>query len=208
VQAPRRRLEVAITHARAIGIILFCFTSDQLIKLAVRYGMPLGDSVAVLGDWVRLTHVENRNAVMGLPLLPMWALATLSLVAIVVIGVWLWRQLPSRAWLPRLLPWVLGGAVGNAWDRVVRGGVTDMFDVDIPDLHLPAFELAGLRFGGFFLDRWWVFNLADSFIFVSLLLVIGLSLAGKLEDEDPAARPAGDSAPNRGEGGEGGQPSP
>jgi len=148
---------------------------------------------------------------MGLPLLPMWALALVSLAAIAAIAAWLWKRLPSREWLPRILPWVLGGALGNAWDRVVRGGVTDMFDVDIPDVSLPAFSCGPLDFGGFFLDRWWVFNLADSYIFVSLLLVVALSFAGRLDGH--GGRPAADgSAPVPGavpgESGAGGEAAP
>lgn len=189
---PPRNRRPAITRARAVLIIALCFATDQLLKLAVRVWLEPGQSLPLLGDWVRLTLVENRAGVMGISLLPLWALTALSLPAVVLLGWWLWRQLPGRTWLVRLLPWVLGGAAGNLWDRVLRGRVTDMFDVDIPDIHLPAARLAGFDFPGFHLERWWVFNLADSFIFVCMILILILGLSGRLEQEPPAAPVSGD----------------
>lgn len=132
---------------------------------------------------MRLSHVENRAGVMGIRLLPMWALTLLSLPAVALMFWWLWKQLPARHWLARLLPWVLGGAAGNLWDRVVRQRVTDMFDVDIPDLHLAAGRVLGFDFPGFHLERWWVFNLADSFLFVCMIWLLVLGLLGRLEEE-------------------------
>jgi len=148
--------------------------------------------VDLLGEALRLTYVENRAGVMGISILPLWALTLLSLPAVLVMGWWLWRQLPSRAWLARLLPWVLGGAAGNLWDRIIHGRVTDMFDVNVPDIHLRAARVLGWDFPGFHLERWWVFNLADSFIFVCMILILALGLGGRLE-EDPAG--GGDAAP-------------
>lgn len=153
----------------------------------MRSSLSPGESVRVLGEFLRFSHVENRAGVMGISLLPMWALTLLSLPAVLFMGWWLWRQLPSQGWLARLLPWILGGAAGNLWDRVVRHRVTDMFDVDIPDVHVPAFQLLGLRFDGLYLERWWVFNLADSFIFVCMIWLLILGFTGRLEDDTAAA---------------------
>lgn len=162
----------------------------------MRASLLPGESIPLLGDWLRLSHVENRAGVMGISLLPMWALTLLSLPAVGYMLWWLWKSLPSRSWLARLLPWVLGGAAGNLWDRVVRQRVTDMFDVDIPDLHLPAIQALG--FDGLHLERWWVFNLADSFIFVCMIWLLVLGFSGRLEESAPAAQ---DPEPADGSGG-------
>ena len=158
--------------------------------------MAPGDSIPLLGELFRITYVENRAAVMGIDLLPMWLLALGSLAAAGVLGWGLWRHLPPASpvpgegrrrrgtWLQRLLPWVLGGALGNLADRLLRGSVTDMFDVDIPDIHLAAWRLGPLQVPELHLERWWVFNLADSFIFVSVLLLVGPALSGRLERRD------------------------
>jgi signal peptidase II len=158
----------------------FCFASDQLLKVAVRSSMVESQSVQVLGDVFRFTYVENRAAVMGISLLPLWVVTLASLPAMAIMAWWMWRRLPSRSWLARILPWVVGGAAGNLFDRLIFGQVTDMLDVDIPNIALGVFQL----------ERWWVFNLADCYIFTGMILLIVFSFTGKLEDE-PAPIPAG-----------------
>ncbi len=157
----------------------FCFASDQLLKVAVRSAMVESQSVQVLGDAFRLTYVENRAAVMGISLLPLWVVTLASLPAMAIMAWWMWRRLPSRSWLARILPWVVGGAAGNLFDRLLFRQVTDMLDVDFPDIALGAFQL----------ERWWVCNLADCYIFVGMILLIVFSFNGKLEDEPVAAAP-------------------
>lgn len=164
---------------------------DQVTKVAVRSGMALGETRPVLGDLLRLTHVENRAAVMGLDLLPMFVLTLVSLVAVIGLGWWLRTLIarpeePAARRLAGILPWVIGGALGNLIDRALFGGVTDMVDVDIPDINLPAFSLGPFDWSGLALERYWVFNIADSFIFVGMVLIIVLSLTGHL---DEPARP-------------------
>ncbi len=167
--------------------------ADQLSKVAVRLWIPEGDTLRVFGDLLHFTHVENRHAVMGARLMPMWALSLVSLGVVCALGWWLWRRLgrshgekrpvPGVDWIAALMPWVLGGALGNLIDRAVRGSVTDMISVDFPDVMLPDISFGPLAWGGYLLERWWVFNLADSYIFVSMLLLIGLSLTGRLDPE-------------------------
>ena len=168
---------------------------DQLTKLATRNGMPLGESRPLLGNLVRLTHVENRAAVMGMDVLPMSVLTVFSIVAVIALAFWLRILMrdtvqPASRRLAAILPWVIGGAVGNLIDRALFGGVTDMVDVDIPDLNLPAISFGPINWAGLHLGRWWVFNVADSFIFVGMLLIIALSLTGHLDDQPvPAGTP-------------------
>lgn len=143
--------------------------------MLVRSGLGDNGGLPILGDALRLTHVENRAAVMGISLLPLWVITLASLPALAFMLWWLWRKLPGKSWLARIMPWLVGGAMGNLFDRILFGQVTDMLDVDIPDIH----------WGSFHLERWWVFNLADSYIFVGMILIVILSFAGKLEDEEP-----------------------
>jgi signal peptidase II len=172
----------SMTRPLAFWILIFCFVSDQLLKVACRQFLTPHEPLSIWGEQLQLTLLENRAGVMGIDLLPMWVLSLLSLLAIFFIAYWLYRILPSREPLARILPWILGGALGNFYDRLFRGSVTDFFDVNIPDLHINPFDLLGLHFAGFHLERWWVFNLADSFIFVGMLVIVFLSLSGQLED--------------------------
>jgi signal peptidase II len=162
---------------------MFCLLTDQLSKLAVRLWINQENELQFFGEIFRIVHVENTAGVMGIGIIPMWVLSILSIGAVVLIAYWLWKMLPSKDWWALILPWVLGGALGNLIDRIMYRSVTDMFDVDIPDVNLPAFDWWIIHFDGFYLTRWWVFNVADSYIFLSMILLIFLSLSGRLDND-------------------------
>ncbi len=71
-----------------------------------------------------------------------WFFAGLTIVVSIIIVVWLTRLKPGQRWLPVSLSLVLGGALGNLWDRLVIGAVVDFIDVYYGTWHWPAFNLA------------------------------------------------------------------
>ncbi len=71
-----------------------------------------------------------------------WLFVALALAAAVLILQWL-RQLDAgRAWLACALALVLGGALGNLWDRLMLGHVVDFIDVYLGAWHWPVFNVA------------------------------------------------------------------
>jgi signal peptidase II len=71
-----------------------------------------------------------------------WVFSLVALAVSIVIAVWLTRVQAGQRWLIVGLALVLGGAVGNLWDRVVNGYVVDFIDVYYRTWHWPAFNLA------------------------------------------------------------------
>jgi signal peptidase II len=74
-----------------------------------------------------------------------WQRWFFSIVAIVVsaaIVVWLARLQKGQAWLAIGLTMILGGALGNVWDRLSLGYVIDFIDVYVANAHWPAFNIA------------------------------------------------------------------
>ena len=141
---------------------------DQATKLLVATAMARNDSIEVLGGFFRLTYIHNRGAAFGLSLGGPEIHTFVSLAALVVLA-YLFRTLPSDSRLLRAaVTMVLGGALGNIIDRIRLGEVIDFFDLGIgPDW------------------RWPVFNVADSFVTVGIvILAIGYS-----RRKDPAPRP-------------------
>jgi signal peptidase II len=144
---------------------------DQFSKWLILGSMRYGESIELVGDLVRVTYLRNDAGVMGIDLVSGVGLLLLSLPALALL-IWFWYssrdQHPAYDWL---LAGICGGAVGNIIDRAWHGWVVDFIDINIPDLHLPSFQLLGWSFNGFHLERWWVFNVADSFIFVGIILL-------------------------------------
>jgi signal peptidase II len=151
-----------------ISVIL----ADQLSKTAVTHLLIIGESVPVLGDFFRVTLVLNPGGVFGTRL---GNQNFYTFISIFAIGITLWFFFKSTAKdsiLGTGLSLVLGGAVGNLIDRFRFGKVVDFLDFNIPNVSIPPIKILFIKFPGFYLERWPVFNLADSFVLIGIVLVI------------------------------------
>jgi signal peptidase II len=133
-----------------LSVAILACAIDQAAKVALLLGLHLSSqSPIVLGPFVALVLTWNTGISYGLfpqngPFGP-WALLAFKIVAVALLWVWLSRA-PSR--LTALsLGLIIGGAIGNAADRLHWPGVMDFVLFHI--------ESAGWSF------RWYVFNLAD-----------------------------------------------
>lgn len=118
---------------------------DQLTKQWVSSSFSYGESLELL-PFLNLTLVHNMGAAFSFLSdaggWQRWFFAIVSLLVSVVLIVWLSR-LPARQYLlATALALVLGGAVGNLWDRVFLGYVVDFVDVYYQKYHWPAFNVA------------------------------------------------------------------
>jgi signal peptidase II len=71
-----------------------------------------------------------------------WFFSVIALVVSIGITVWIRRLAPTQTMLAISLALVLGGALGNLWDRATLGYVVDFIDVYYQQSHWPAFNLA------------------------------------------------------------------
>lgn len=71
-----------------------------------------------------------------------WFFVGISLVVSIVITIWLARLKPSERLLAISLSLILGGAVGNLWDRAVLGYVIDFISVHYQTYYFPTFNIA------------------------------------------------------------------
>lgn len=89
-----------------------------------------------------------------------WLFALLAAGVSVVLVVWLQRLKAHETWLAIALALVLGGALGNLYDRVVLGYVVDFISVHYQRHYFPAFNLAdsGITIGAIMLiiDTVWL----------------------------------------------------
>ena len=71
-----------------------------------------------------------------------WFFVTLAVVVSVVLTGWLRKLKANETWTAIAIVLILGGAIGNVYDRVVHGYVVDFLHFYWQDWHFPAFNLA------------------------------------------------------------------
>ncbi|MBI4428664.1 MAG: signal peptidase II [Ignavibacteriales bacterium] len=163
------------------GIIVLL---DQITKLLVKGftlsfldfyhpGMQLGASIPILGDFLRLTFIENPGMAFGIDIGGRLFLTVFSIIASVGILFYLYRIREETLAVRVPLAMILGGAIGNLIDRVFYGvifgegslfygKVVDFFDVDF----------FNIDFVGFHISRWPVFNVADASVSLGVLVLL------------------------------------
>lgn len=127
----------------ALGAILL----DRATKYLIEQLLPPSGAVTVIPGFFQITHVYNRGAAFGLfsDSTSEWRSALLigfSTLALAVIAYLLWKSdhaLPTTAYGLSL---ILGGAIGNLWDRIVHGQVTDFLHFYIGSYVWPDFNVA------------------------------------------------------------------
>src|SRR6476661_6584484 len=128
-------------------IALLVVVLDRAAKWIVARDISLHETIQVIPGFFRLTHVENRGAAFGLfadsP--SEWKIAVLvlfSLVALVIVSALLWKNSHAMTTTGVGLALILGGAIGNLWDRLVSGHVVDFLLFYVGQYQWPAFNVA------------------------------------------------------------------
>jgi signal peptidase II len=173
VSFAERSLAAGAPQWLALAAIAFsAIAADQLTKYIVTSKLALDDAVHVLGPfWIH--HVQNSGIAFGL-----FSSATVVVIVLTAVAVgWMLaffgRSGARHPILPVALGLIIGGSLSNLLDRVRLGYVTDFLDF-----------------------RYWpAFNLADSFIVIGVLVLLGALVLAEREPRrtrsvrDAAARP-------------------
>src|SRR5579884_1481410 len=129
-------------------VAVFVFVLDQLTKWAIKMKLTPWDTVHVIPGFFNIVHAENRGVAFGFlsGATGPWRgllLVGISGVVLVYVAIVLWRgRTRDNAMLTVALALVLGGALGNLYDRVVHGAVTDFIEVYAAQYYFPAFNVA------------------------------------------------------------------
>ena len=113
--------------------------------------MELGQSINILGSFIKFTFVENRGLAFSIKVSNLNIYTTISFFASIMIIYYLYKY-KDEGWKVTIpLALILGGALGNLVDRIIYSKVVDFIDV------------------GLGMWRWPVFNIADSAVSVGLV---------------------------------------
>jgi signal peptidase II len=120
---------------------------DRYTKWLIAHRLSMHDSITVIPGFFRIIHTENPGAAFGLfadsP--SQWKVALLiifSLVALAIVSLLLWKNSHRLTSTGIGLSLILGGALGNLWDRIVSRHVVDFLLFYIGRYQWPAFNVA------------------------------------------------------------------
>ncbi len=171
---------------RVLFVSLFLIIADQVSKLMVKgfsiswlgidvEGMRYGSSINLIGDFFKLTFVENPGMAFGINVgeYSKLFLSLFSLFASIGLVVYLYKVRKQKFILRFALALIFAGAVGNLVDRMFYGvffdyaplfygKVVDFMNVDFFD-----FTIMGHTY-----ERWPIFNIADSAVTVGVFLLL------------------------------------
>ena len=147
------------TRTLMYGIAGAIFATDRLTKWWIETRVSAYDSHTVIPGFFDIVHSQNSGAAFGLfaDSSSQWRsllLIVFSIVALVVLAAMLWRSAHLDRKTAVALALIFGGALGNVFDRVRMGTVTDFL----------LFYIGS--------HQWPVFNAADSAIVIGSALLL------------------------------------
>ncbi|MFB3777443.1 MAG: signal peptidase II [Bryobacteraceae bacterium] len=142
----------------AYAVAAAWFALDRVTKWLVEANMQREDVISVIPGFFNLVSTRNRGVAFSLLAnndseWRSFFLIGLTALVVAFVGSILWQTSPRGMANSRLtrvgLSLVLGGALGNFYDRVTEGAVIDFLDIYISSYHWPSFNVAdsGLTIG-------------------------------------------------------------
>lgn len=133
-------------------IAIFILIIDQLWKSAIVKWMEIGQTIPIWEGVFHITSLRNKGAAFGILQNQRLFFIIVTLIAVFGIIYYLQTEGKKNRRISFALSLLLGGALGNFYDRLVRGEVVDSLDFRLIDFP--------------------IFNLADVFIFTGVTLML------------------------------------
>lgn len=186
---------------RSVWFIIFLLVLDQVFKIWIKTNMMIGEEFSVLGDWFLIHFIENNGMAFGMELEGNWGKMLLSMfriVAVTGIGWYLFSLAKKNApkGLVLSISMIFAGAMGNIIDSAfyglifndsyyqvaslfpesggyasfLHGKVVDMLYFPLIEGNFP--EWLPIWGGDHYIFFRPVFNLADSYITIGVILIL------------------------------------
>ena len=153
---------ISITILIAVSLLL-----DQLSKFLIRQNVDQYSEIKLIGDYFILTNVENSGAFLGMgsdfsPFIKTIFLLILPAIILICIMVYVYRDKQIDKISLIGFCFIIGGGIGNIYDRILYGSVTDFLFIDL---------------GGIF--KTGIFNIADLSVTTGMILILLMSFRNK-----------------------------
>ena len=139
---------------RVIIYSFILFLIDLVSKVIISTNLELNNSLVIIDDFFSLTYIKNYGAAFSILVNYRLLLIIVSIIVIILLIIFLIKNKLKTKLEFICYSLLLGGILGNLFDRVVYGYVIDFFDFT------------------FFRYHFAIFNFADSFIVISIILLL------------------------------------
>jgi len=131
--------------------VIIVLVIDRVTKLWVVAKMELAETIPVINGFFHITYIKNSGAAFGMLANMRWVFISITVLILIAIFYMAYKVSKENIFLTITLAMITGGALGNLIDRLSTGLVIDFLD---------------------FRGIWpYIFNLADSFVIVGVLLL-------------------------------------
>ena len=150
-----------------ISLVVLNIILDQLSKFWIRGNVAPYNDINIIADYFIITNVENSGAFLGLgsdfsPVIKSILLLALPVGVLVTVLVYVFKDKSIDKLSLIGYSSIIGGGIGNIYDRFLYGSVTDFLFIDL---------------GGFF--KTGIFNIADLSVTTGMILIIWASFKNK-----------------------------
>ena len=158
---PNKR-NISISIIIALSIFL-----DQISKILIRKNVEQYSDIKLIGEYFILTNVENSGAFLGMgsdfsPIMKSVFLIILPIIVLISIIIYVYRDKEIDKISLIGFSIIIGGGIGNIFDRIIYGSVTDFLFIDL---------------GGIF--KTGIFNIADLAVTTGMFLILLMSFKNK-----------------------------
>jgi signal peptidase II len=130
-----------------IAVLISNISCDQISKMIVRGQISEDEEISIIANHLTLTRVENTGAFLSLgselpALMKSIILSFIPIVAITLALVYIFRERQLSRMTLAGYAFVIGGGIGNLFDRVWYGSVTDFVHIDFGLFETGIFNMA------------------------------------------------------------------
>lgn len=153
-----------INLKKIVFLSLLIFIIDQIVKIIIGFNIPLNSSITIIKNFFYISNVHNYGAAFSIFNGNRIFLIIVSLFALIFVYHYMLKNKEHSSLEICIYSLLIGGILGNLFDRIVYGYVVDFFNFYIFNYNYP------------------IFNIADVCIVVSIFLIIFDTLRGKHSD--------------------------
>jgi len=155
-------------HLVDFSIIIFIFIIDRVSKLLIIGSPETYEQYGIsITSFLNFNLIWNEGIAFGLFSFDnkfYYNLLTILICLITIIIIWLLLKSDGLERLSFLV--IVGGSLGNIFDRIFYSAVPDFIDIHINNFH------------------WFIFNVADIFITIGILCLISIEVVGKKKNKN------------------------